>query len=196
MCFAQKPNPSAQMEKAKEVKRRAFLCVAARQGDASGPERIAARMRQAPQRCGWTRRERRHRRPTERPAVHMRMHGADGRQGRCAVAERRRVAEAKAQTLTECAGREMPAPTADPAGQEGLHGEATGPERNLPIVERAGRKIRRPYRMAGEVAPAFSAYGLAPKTRRRSPTTHQALGTRHQAPISASTRPQSCRPRR
>ena len=87
--------------------------------------------------------------PTEPDAPHRRMHGADGRQGRCAVAERRRIAEAKAQTLTECAGREMPAPTADPATQEGSHGEATAPERNLAIAERCGRKIRRPLPHGG-----------------------------------------------
>ncbi len=64
----------------------------------------------------------------------------------------------QAQTLTECAGRGMPPPLAEPASRGGLHGDGRDPERNLVIAERGADAARRPYAMAGEVAAAFPAY--------------------------------------
>ena len=64
----------------------------------------------------------------------------------------------KAQTLTECAGRGMPPPLAEPASRGGLHGDGRDPERNLTIAERGADAARRPYATAGEVAAAFPAY--------------------------------------
>ena len=64
----------------------------------------------------------------------------------------------KAQTLTECAGRGMPPPLAEPARGGGMHGDGRDPERNLVIAERGADAARRPYAMAGEVAAAFPAY--------------------------------------
>ena len=58
----------------------------------------------------------------------------------------------KAQTLTECAGRGMPPPLAEPASRGGLHGDGRDPERNLAIAERGADAARRPYATAGEVA--------------------------------------------
>ena len=64
----------------------------------------------------------------------------------------------KAQALTECAGRGMPPPLAEPASRGGLHGDGRAPERNLAIAERGADAARRPYATAGEVAAAFPAY--------------------------------------
>ena len=64
----------------------------------------------------------------------------------------------KAQTLTECAGRGMPPPLAEPASRGGLHGDGRDPERNLTIAEWGADAARRPYATAGEVAAAFPAY--------------------------------------
>ena len=60
--------------------------------------------------------------------------------------------------LTECAGRGMPPPLAEPASRGGLHGDGRDPERNLAIAERGADAARRPYATAGEVAAAFPAY--------------------------------------
>ena len=64
----------------------------------------------------------------------------------------------KAQTLTECAGRGMPPPLAEPASRGGLHGDGRDPERNLAIAERGADAARWPSATAGEVAAAFPAY--------------------------------------
>ena len=63
----------------------------------------------------------------------------------------------KAQTLTECAGRGMPPPLAEPASRGGLHGDGRDPERNLAIAERGADAARWPSATAGEVAAAFPA---------------------------------------
>ena len=60
--------------------------------------------------------------------------------------------------LTECAGRGMPPPLAEPASRGGLHGDGRDPERNLAIAERGADAARWPYATAGEVAAAFPAY--------------------------------------
>ena len=60
--------------------------------------------------------------------------------------------------LTECAGRGMPPPLAEPASRGRLHGNGRDPERNLVIAERGADAARRPYATAGEVAAAFTAY--------------------------------------
>ena len=100
--------------------------------------------------CGRAaRREgRQHCRPTKRSAPQARTDGAPYA-GRARGSRRCAAGTDASSALTECAGREMPAPTADPATQEGLHGEATAPERNLAIAERCGRKIRRPLPHGG-----------------------------------------------
>ena len=59
--------------------------------------------------------------------------------------------------LTECAGRGMPPPLAEPASRGGLHGDGRDPERNLVIAERGADAARRPPPRAGEVAAAFPA---------------------------------------
>ena len=58
----------------------------------------------------------------------------------------------QSSALTECAGREMPPPPAEPALREGLHGDGRDPERNPPIAERGADAARRPFATAGEVA--------------------------------------------
>ena len=69
--------------------------------------------------------------------------------------------------LTECAGRGMPPPLAEPASRGGLHGDGRDPERNPPIAERGADAARRPFATAGEVAAAFSAPRQAPHTHTR-----------------------------
>ena len=64
----------------------------------------------------------------------------------------------KAQTLTECAGRGMPPPLAEPARGGGMHGDGLAPDGNLAIAERGEDAARRPPPRAGEVAAAFPAY--------------------------------------
>ena len=54
--------------------------------------------------------------------------------------------------LTECAGRGMPPPLAEPASRVGLHGDGRDPERNLVIAERGADAARWSYATAGEVA--------------------------------------------
>ena len=46
---------------------------------------------------------------------------------------------------TECAGRGMPPPLAEPASRGGLHGDGRDPERNLVIAERGADAARRLY---------------------------------------------------
>ena len=46
--------------------------------------------------------------------------------------------------LTECAGRGMPPPLADPAYAEGMHGDGLAPYGNLAIAERGEDEARRP----------------------------------------------------
>ena len=72
--------------------------------------------------------------------------------------------------LTECAGREMPPPPAEPALREGLHGDGRDPERNPPIAERGADAARRLFATAGEVAAAFSAPRQAPTPTHSTPT--------------------------
>ena len=76
----------------------------------------------------------------------------------------------QSSALTECAGREMPPPIAEPALREGLHGDGRDPERNLPIAERGADAARRLFATAGEVAAAFSAPRQAPHTTHAAPT--------------------------
>ena len=76
----------------------------------------------------------------------------------------------QSSALTECAGREMPPPIAEPALREGLHGDGRDPERNPPIAERGADAARRLYATAGEVAAAFSAPRQAPHTTHAAPT--------------------------
>ncbi len=60
--------------------------------------------------------------------------------------------------LTECAGRGMPPPLAEPARSGGMHGDGLAPDGNLAIAERGEDVARRPPPRAGEVAAAFPAY--------------------------------------
>ena len=60
--------------------------------------------------------------------------------------------------LTECAGRGMPPPLAEPAWGGGMHGDGLAPDGNLVIAERGEDAARRPPPRAGEVAAAFPAY--------------------------------------
>jgi hypothetical protein len=46
--------------------------------------------------------------------------------------------------LTECAGRAMPPPLAEPAYAEGMHGDGLAPDGNLAIAERGEDAARRP----------------------------------------------------
>ena len=46
--------------------------------------------------------------------------------------------------LTECAGRGMPPPLAEPAWGGGMHGDGLAPDGNLVIAERGGDAARRP----------------------------------------------------
>ena len=59
--------------------------------------------------------------------------------------------------LTECAGREMPPPLAEPARGSGMHGDGLAPDGNLAIAERGEDAARRSPPRAGEVAAAFPA---------------------------------------
>ena len=59
--------------------------------------------------------------------------------------------------LTECAGRGMPPPLAEPARGGGMHGDGLAPDGNLAIAERGEDEARRPPPRAGEVAAAFPA---------------------------------------
>ena len=59
--------------------------------------------------------------------------------------------------LTECAGRGMPPPFAEPARGGGMHGDGLAPDGNLAIAERGEDAARRPPPRAGEVAAAFPA---------------------------------------
>ena len=59
--------------------------------------------------------------------------------------------------LTECAGRGMPPPLAEPARGGGMHGDGLAPDGNLVIAERGEDAARRPPPRAGEVAAAFPA---------------------------------------
>ena len=59
--------------------------------------------------------------------------------------------------LTECAGRGMPPPLAEPARGGGMHGDGLAPDGNLAIAERGEDAARRPPPRAGEVAAAFPA---------------------------------------
>ena len=60
--------------------------------------------------------------------------------------------------LTECAGRGMPPPLAEPARGGGMHGDGLAPDGNLAIAERGEDAARRPPPRAGEVAAACPAY--------------------------------------
>ena len=60
--------------------------------------------------------------------------------------------------LTECAGRGMPPPSAEPARGGGMTGDGLAPDGNLAIAERGEDAARRPPPRAGEVAAAFPAY--------------------------------------
>ena len=59
--------------------------------------------------------------------------------------------------LTECAGRGMPPPLAEPARGGGMTGDGLAPDGNLAIAERGEDAARRPPPRAGEVAAAFPA---------------------------------------
>ena len=59
--------------------------------------------------------------------------------------------------LTECAGRGMPPPLAEPAWGGGMHGDGLAPDGNLAIAERGEDAAMRPPPRAGEVAAAFPA---------------------------------------
>ena len=59
--------------------------------------------------------------------------------------------------LTECAGRGMPPPLAEPARGGGMAGDGLAPDGNLAIAERGEDAARRPPPRAGEVAAAFPA---------------------------------------
>ena len=59
--------------------------------------------------------------------------------------------------LTECAGRGMPPPLAEPARGGGMHGDGLAPDGNLVIAERGEDAARRPPPRAGEGAAAFPA---------------------------------------
>ena len=63
----------------------------------------------------------------------------------------------QAQALTECAGRGMPPPLAEPAWGGGMHGDGLAPDGNLVIAERGEDAAKRPPPRAGEVAAAFPA---------------------------------------
>ena len=59
--------------------------------------------------------------------------------------------------LTECAGRGMPPPSAEPARGGGMTGDGLAPDGNLAMAERGEDEARRPPPRAGEVAAALPA---------------------------------------
>ena len=85
---------------------------------------------------------------------------------------------------TECAGRGMPPPLAEPALRGGLHGDGRDPERNLAIAERGADAARRPYATAGEVAAAFPA----PRHANTHYTLHATAHRHHMPTYQAHTR--------
>ncbi len=74
--------------------------------------------------------------------------------------------------LTECAGRGMPPPLAEPACGGGMTGDGLAPDGNLAIAERGEDAARRPPPRAGEVAAAFPA-------PRHANTHHARIHHRH-----------------
>ena len=72
-------------------------------------------------------------------------------------AVRRTSGHALGSALTECAGRGMPPPLAEPARGGGMTGDGLAPDGNLAIAERGEDAARRPPPRAGEVAAAFPA---------------------------------------
>ena len=73
--------------------------------------------------------------------------------------------------LTECAGRGMPPPLAEPAYGGGMHGDGPAPDGNLVIAERGGDAARRP--------PPRRA-----RLRRQSPHTDRQTHNQHYNPQS------------